>query len=134
MNYIKRSVNGVICDETLINSSLISFIDRMCLDNLSTYKGRLDASKRVLGLRSNVPIYVSKSILLYPTECIRNFECAMINYYNVLSVEAINKTSVCINFIDGMKLMVFVSQSKINIQTKKCDLLIEKKVFTQPTY
>jgi len=64
----------------------ISYINELCVENLSTYLGRKTATSEKYKVKSVVPIYVDDVTLLFPTESVKNFDCVWINYHEIETV------------------------------------------------
>ena len=128
MNYITRAKEGIMVqnkDEVYFQTGLQSFINQLCIQNISTYDGRKLAAKRLLNTRAKVPIYVSDSILLLFTHSIRNQNCCAINFHQVMSYKKVDlKTKI--TFYDFSYLWTDVSETIIDNQMKKCVRLLER--------
>lgn len=128
MNYIRRSVEGIEisykgCFEE-INRSLIDYINDLCINNLSTYHGRLNASKKILNSKINLPIYVNESLFLFPTESVRKASCFFLNYYEILSIKAIRDNKSKIVFLDLSVLILEISHLRIQKQMEKVEIML----------
>ncbi|QVK21687.1 competence protein ComK [Mycoplasmatota bacterium] len=113
--FIKRVYEGikVYYDQkvNVLDVSIYKFLNDICIDNLSTYKGRIDAIKRKYNIKSLVPLYVSEDCLLIPTTSIRNYECIWINYFQIQKI----KTSEILmnnNCIIKVRKNLFLKQIK----------------------
>ncbi len=130
MQYITRSSEGVLIStkgkHKIIGSGLISYIDAMCIDNLSTYDGRKQAAKKLLNEKSNLPIYVNEKVFLYPTKSLRDFSVFFINYFEVLSIKKISNLEVEINYDDLSKIIVQANYSKLSRQHDRINLILEQ--------
>lgn len=83
MNYIKRTSNGIVIDDIFNHQKgLIQYINTLCLEDGSTYKGRLNYSKTIVGNYKN-PIYIHSDLVLFPTHSIRLYECVLINFFTI---------------------------------------------------
>lgn len=142
MNYITRSVAGIQVSKTNevfeLNKSLMAFVNELCLINGSTFQGRREAAKCILKKKSNLPIYVSKKVVLFPTESIRNSACLMVNFMEVSHITE-KKDGCDLVFKDCTKLRVKQSFSRISKQLEMCERFSlymenEKKVFTLDLY
>ena len=132
MNYIKRDMLGISIDGSIKTKSLKNYINTLCLHHGSTLQGRLDFSKWVLKT-SKLPIYISPSILLFPTASLRNYDTVLINIHQVFDVyEVKDKTRVI--FKDATSIDLIVSISTIKNQIKKSvkiiDFLKKESVYT----
>lgn len=125
MKYIKREYCGFEIDGQTYDGGMISFVNSMCIQNMSTYKGRLDASKVILNRSSNLPVYVNENICLFPTESIRNYGCFLVNVHQVLHVKSNGKKSCIIIFYDLSVIKVSVSKVVIDRQLTFSRCLID---------
>lgn len=125
MKYITRCKNGVKViskNREILNYGLIEYINMLCLNELSTYKGRITSTKKTLGIISNIPVYVNNNIMLFPTRMIRDYDCVFVNYTQVLSVKK-QGDSTLIVFDDLTEISIPTSINKVKIQIKKCKLI-----------
>lgn len=130
MKYITRSTEGIQVfnkKTTVVCKGLKQYIDELCIQNLSTFKGRSDAAKRVLQCTTNLPIYVNESILLFPTKSIRNMDCVYINFYRVLSVQKVTLNSSKIIFDDLTEMHIQTSHKKLQNQMLRSQTICEHK-------
>ena len=142
MNYIKRTLSGISIykddKEYVLNKGLKSFINELCLQNGSSFKGRIDSAKYILKKNANVPIYISIDIILFPTVSIRNIESILVNYKEISHFIEEEKGCLVV-FKDSSKLDIKQSFYKLTNLIKNCErfsqyLENEKKVFTLSLY
>ena len=89
-----------------INVTLDNYLNSLCLKELTTFKGRLEAIKNNYHLIKNVPIYINSKIVLFTTNNIKSFDNIYIN-------------SIYINDI----LYIYLQQSCMpHVQTAQCVL------------
>lgn len=124
MKYIMRSSEGVNIDGEKMKCGMNEYINKMCVSNLSTLEGRIKSVSQTLGIQSNVPVFVGKNILLFPTKCRREYDCVYINYHRVLSVCKVDLECSKVVFDDLTELMVTQTQRKIKSQFSKCETLL----------
>lgn len=127
MKYIVRDIKGiqVVSDNIkIINKGLIEYINYLCLQELSTYIGRVTSTKKTCKIQSTVPIYINNQTILFPTSSVRNYECYYINYKEVLSVREQGNNTVII-FDDLSELYLSTDVKKIKRQIKKCECIID---------
>lgn len=142
MNYLLRNNQGIKIGYNneckFINVGIVNYINKLCINNLSTYKGRIDASKKVLNTTSKLPIYIDDTIVLFPNISIRRYDCILINYMEILSITKVFNSKCRITFNDLSVLFVDTSHQVIVNQMRKTQLLLDgtlkKKVFTLLTY
>ncbi|XMB86953.1 competence protein ComK [Mycoplasmatota bacterium WC44] len=103
--------------QVILDISTNKFINDLCIQGLSTYKGRIDAVKIKYGFKSLVPIYVSEDCLLFPTVSPRNYECIWINYFKI---KHIKKNQIIMK--DNNK--IDIRDKLISKQLKKCEEIV----------
>jgi|LGOV01.1.fsa_nt_gb competence protein ComK len=131
MKYLKRESQGILImeeKEVYLKQGLKQYINKMCINNLSTYEGRREASKAILQRKSILPIYVNPQIFLYPTISVRNYQCTFINYYEVLSIIRMTEKRTKIVFNDLSDLNLDISHEKINNQHQRIENILNLKV------
>lgn len=116
--YIKRIYEGIsVKYETykeIYDTSIKKFLNELCIENLSTFDGRINAVRIKHNIKSLVPLYVSNECLLIPTSSIRNYECVWINYYMIQSCDG-NE----IKMLDGS--IIEVKERVMDRQIKTCE-------------
>lgn len=129
MYYIKRSNDGIIVKgefhELLIKSGIKSYLNNLCMDNLSTFDGRRKAISKLIKHKNNVPIYVNKDIFVYPTKSLREYDMLFINYHAVLSYKKIERNKTLFVFNNLEELVVEVSINKIMKQHQRIELVYQ---------
>lgn len=105
MNYIKKADVGK------------KYINKLCLKSLTTYEAYIKGVKSSLNIKTNIPVYINKKIILFPICNIRNYDCIWINYTNIKAAYNDENKTVII-FKNGERI-------KINVKTRKFMKLIE---------
>ena len=113
--------------ETYLKQGLKQHINKMCINNLSTYEGRREASRAILQRKSILPIYVNPHIFLYPTISVRNFYCTFINYFEVLSIIRMGEKRTKIVFHDLSDINLDINYKKINNQHLRIENILKLK-------
>ena len=119
MKYITRSIVGIIVDGNKnkeFDIGLKQHLNLLCIKELSSLKGRQEASGRILGSNRLLPFYVDDSTFLFPTSSLRNMDAFLINYHRVLSITKINSKNTRILFDDYTHIMVNSSVNRIKNQ------------------
>lgn len=130
MNYVTRSMDGTVVSGNELftyKQGIKSYINSLCLKNLSTFEGREKASAYVLNHKSNLPLYINENIVLFPTESLRNYECVYINYLEILSVQERDYGLTKFIFNDLSELNVNITHSKMKKQMKRALTIYEYK-------
>lgn len=123
MNYIKRTEYGIEIDQiTFTQTGLIQYINNLCLNDGSSYSGRLNYSKKILGNHKN-PIYINDDLLLIPSHSTRRYECVCINYFLIDSIiESDGKSKVI--FQSSMYILIDISPALLKKQLKRAQKLV----------
>ena len=124
MNYIKRTEYGITINGNQdIKNSLIMYINRLCLEDGSTYQGRLEYSKHILNNHKN-PIYINDDCVLMPTHSTRKYECTFINFFMITNIKECNSKTQIV-FQNGTSVLVPVSMKILKNQMKRTTFLIQ---------
>ena len=111
--------------EYILNTGIKSYINNLCMDNLSTFDGRRKAVVKLLNQRNNIPIYVDSKRFLYPTKSLREYDMFYINYFAVLSFKKIDSMNTLFVFNNLDELVINVSINKVVKQHKRIELIIQ---------
>ena len=111
--------------EYILNTGIKSYINNLCMDNLSTFDGRRKAVIKLLNQRNNIPIYIDSERFLYPTKSLREYDMFYINYFAVLSFKKIDSMNTLFVFNNLDELVVNVSINKVVKQHKRIELIIQ---------
>ena len=130
MYYIRRNDNGVfIKDESReysLRIGLKNYINNLCMENLSTFEGRKNATIKHLNQKNIIPIYVDDKVFLYPTKSLREYDMLYINYYSVLSFRKVDSVNTLFIFNNLDELIVNVGIKKIIKQHQRIETIIQK--------
>ena len=103
MNTIRRNAYGTtitgIQDQHL-NKGMQSILNQIALQGGSTLQGRMEASRYLLKITQNPPIYLSPDIILIPLSSLRSPNTVFINYCKILMYQA-KPEGIQIIFLDG---------------------------------
>lgn len=124
MNYIKKNCYGIEVDGQYIDSSIKSYLNKLCIKELSTFDGRYNASKFILKKVTNLPFYVNAKVCFFPTESIRNYDVLLLNFHNILKVKLLCKNISIVYFIDGSFVFVKSTKTKLINQMKLSSKLL----------
>lgn len=100
MNYVSKKEMG----KKLIND--------LCLRNLTSYETYLKSVKRILHIKTNIPIYISSKLIFFPICSIRNYECLWINYRNIKVIYNDDEKTIVI-FANGERIIVNIRIGKM---------------------
>jgi len=127
MKYITRSTTGLSIGSTkehIINKGLKQYLNELCIKNLATFEGRIEAVRNVLNIVQNVPLYINDETLLIPTKSIRECDMYYINYHRILYIQDHLETCIIV-FNDGSLLEIECSYNKIQNHLKNGQLLLD---------
>lgn len=128
MNYIMRGTKGILISSnkgiTTINSGIIQYLDILCINQLSTYKGRLLSVKKKYNIKRNIPLFIHEQLLLIPLKSIQEYDSCLINFHHILLVEG-NKERTKITFLDGTILHYNISANKTRKLISKCTRIVD---------
>ena len=130
MKYIQRDFEGIMIDgknSKRLKYGLIQYIDILCVNNLSTYQGRISASKKILSRKSLLPVYINRNIVLFPIISIRDFNCILINYCELLSTVSIANKQSKVVFKDLSEVILPVSNIKLRNQIQRIGIILRHK-------
>ena len=119
MKYIKRCMTGVeVIDQenSVVEKSLKGYLNTLCLENGSTYQGRIDSMKYINDTRGLVPLFVSSDIVLLYTKNIREYDVILVNCAWILSLIEVDKSQTKVVFDDMDEIVLDVSINKLKRQ------------------
>lgn len=108
----------------IVDISFMKIIDYNCKLNGSSYIGRYESAKMLLGSTSKVPIYIeeSRNMIFIPTNSIRNKDCWWISYNNIQNY--IKKgDKICLQFANSKNLILNISYKVFERQFVKASKL-----------
>lgn len=110
-----------------IDKQLIKIIDYNCKINGSSYLGRYQSSKLLIGISSKLPILLQEigREIYIPTNSIRNKNCCWISYNNIKDYYRIKKNTIIV-FKNNQKLVLDISFKIFEGQILKVNKLIFK--------
>ena len=119
MKYIKRDIEGILIvnkQETIIKSSLLKHINRLCMKSGSTYNGRIASLKYVMNRKGLVPLYVNNQELYIFSKNIREWDVVLVNYHRILSYRKYCYNQVLVVFDDLTEIRLDVTFNRFRIQ------------------
>ncbi len=103
------TINGVIH----INKPIDKLLNEWCLEELTTYSGRMEAIRIKYHLRKLVPVYINKELMLFPVSDKKDLNNIYINSLNVLMLEKQGKNTQ-IEFINHYLLILNKEYEKVD--------------------
>lgn len=103
--------------EYVINKSAYSIMDESCKYFGSSYLGRVEGSKNMIGYEYKLPIIVeeSRKIIFFPTSSPYSDDCSWISLKHVDNIEK-NDNNTILVFKNGTKVKLNVSKASFNNQ------------------
>ena len=89
----------------IINKPIYQYFDDLLVPALTTFKGRINATKRMYHYHKLTPLYISSACLLMPTNNKRSLDNIYINLYSIKTVVNINGETL-IKFQDNDTLLL----------------------------
>ena len=116
-----------IDDNFFISCSVNKIIETSCRSFGSTYLGRTEGTKALLGINYKAPIIISESnnIIFFPTASPRSSNCCWISLNNINNFKKENKNTI-INFINNKEIKLNISSFVIENQIYKATMLESK--------
>ena len=114
-NQCLEVMNGYGCSY-VYRTTMLNFIDSLCIKYGSTMKGRMESCAKQLQIQQKIPVLLSEVTkdILFPTRNIRTPDCVWLNYRSIDIAKGTNKYSL-ITFLNG-------EQSELS-----CDIRIVKR-------
>ena len=112
-------------EEFIIKKSSLKIIDDNCKFFGSSYNGRLEGTKNILGVSHKAPIIIeeSREIIFFPTKSPRLENCEWISLFNIKRYKKIGQ-NVLINFYCGKSITLNISYGIFDNQVLRATRLI----------
>lgn len=106
--------------EYIVNKKAYSIMDDSCKYYGSTYKGRLNAAKKILECSYKLPILVeeSQNIIFFPTKSSLEEDCCWINFNYIKAIEK-EENSTIVTFVNGSRKKFDISKLSIQNQISR---------------
>ena len=105
-------------EEKTVSKSVLSIINRICMDELITYDGYKKAIKHKFNYQYKIPIYLNAHIQLIPLERVRNYTNIWVNYAAIKDVR-IESDMIRLVFISGRNLDLFIKPKILSKQVER---------------
>lgn len=114
-------------DSFFVSCSANKIIDNSCRSFGSSYTGRSEGTKTLLGINYKAPIIISeaKSIIFFPTSSPRCVNCCWISLNNIVNYKKDNKNTI-ISFQNNKEIKLDTSSFVIENQIYKATMLESK--------
>ena len=118
--------------EFVVNMSPLAIIKNSCLYFGSSYEGRKEAIKSIIGVDMKVPIVIEdgKNIIFFPTSSCINRSSIWISYQNLLKYSKVDEFSTVLYFRSNNSIKVDTKYNLIDNQIIRCiklDTLLTKR-------
>ena len=109
----------------LISQSPFEIMEESCKYFGSTYEGRKDGAKEILGAEYKVPIVVedSNNLILFPTTSPLSSDCVWISLKRVKKIEKIDMNNTKVIFDNNLELIVDCSYRTMENQLSRASRL-----------
>ena len=108
-----------------VSKPFMEIIDYNCKINGSSYKGRCESSKLLIGLSSKLPILLNEKEIYIPTNSSKNNKCCWISYNNLKDYYKKDKKAVIV-FKNNRILLLDITFSIFENQIYKVNKLLFK--------
>lgn len=104
-------------NEYVVNKSAYSIMDESCKYFGSSYLGRVEGSRNMIGYEYKLPIIVeeSRKLIFFPTSSPTSDDCSWISLKHVNNIEKASDNTVLV-FKNGTKIKLNVSKASFNNQ------------------
>lgn len=112
-------------NEYIINKNSMKILEHSCEYFGSSFDGRKEGTKKLLGITHKSPIIVeeSRKIIFFPTESPDNKNCSWINLEKIDKYYKTNNKKTAIQFKDGLTMEFDVSYGSITNQIMRATRL-----------
>lgn len=112
-------------DRYIVDETPFKIMEESCKYFGSTYEGRKDSAKEILGAEYKVPIVVedSDNLVVFPTTSPNSSECVWISLKRLKKFEKIDACNTKIIFDNGKELIVPCSYRSIENQISRASRL-----------
>ena len=117
----------------IVEESPFKIMEDSCKYFGSTYKGRKDSAKKILGAEYKVPIIIEdyNNVIVFPTTSPTADDCAWISLKRVKGIEKIDTYNTRIIFDNGREIIVPTSYRSIENQLSRAsrlDVILRKRL------
>ena len=104
-------------DEFIVDKSSMEIVDNSCKYYGSSYIGRFEGTKTMVGYKYKAPIIIEETtkMIFFPTNSPRLKNCSWISLKHIDSYNKIGKSTI-INFKNKKQLLIDISQNVVETQ------------------
>lgn len=112
-------------NEYIINDNVLSILEHSCEYFGSSYNGRKEGTKKLLGITHKSPIIVeeSRKIIFFPTTSPENMDCIWINLEKIDNYYRLDKKMSAIKFKNGDIIELNISYGSLSNQILRASRL-----------
>ncbi len=112
-------------DEYYINDNSLNILEHSCEYFGSSYEGRKEGTKKLLGITHKSPIIIeeSRKIIFFPTSSPENIDCVWINLEKIEKYFKVDKKHSAIQFKNGEILEFNISYGSLTNQIMRATRL-----------
>lgn len=128
MLYIYNTYNltNIVCREKIqkAEKNALSVVKALCERELFSFESRTTLTKRYCNIKSKIPIYINKELLLMPTHSPKRHDTIWINYFMVFSFQKFfGKTLVLFRNLEELELDI--TYSNFSLMMNKASKITE---------
>lgn len=116
----ERIISSVIeeDDEFLVLQSPFEIIEKSCRYFGSSFSGRKEGTKELIGVTHKAPICISPTdnIYFFPTLSYTRKECAWVSHYHVTSSKSLPHNTLLITFSNSKRIKIEISKGSFENQ------------------
>lgn len=122
-----------IDNEYIVKKSSLEIIDDSCNYYGSTYKGRYEGTKKLIGMSYKLPIIIeeSKNIIFFPTTSPRLNDCFWISLNNIKNYIKDQDGSIIVfknDSVVNINVSIFILESQILRASRLSSILQSRKI------
>ncbi|MBP5343216.1 competence protein ComK [bacterium] len=122
MNYILRKGNKVELDGEPLNTTFYKYLTHLSMSYFKSIDAMRKATKTYCNIKSEMPMYLSKEILLMYSGNLQSDDIILINYFSIKdTIIYIDKTTFI--FKDETKLTISMSEYRVKRMIKNAKKL-----------
>ena len=124
MNYIKRIDKKIIVDGSTINTTFYKYLKHLSIANFKSIDALRISCKHNCNVKSEMPLYISKDILLVYSGSLISKDAFVINYLNVVDVVTSDSNTIII-FKDKTQLDLSISSFRTKTMLEKGKIVLK---------
>lgn len=124
-------------DEFIVDMIPLTIVKNSCLFFGSSFEGRREASKNIIGIDMKVPIIIeeSKNVIFFPVSSCISKNSIWISYQNLIKYSKIDSNSSMLYFKNGKSIKLNTKYNLVDNQVIRCikldTLLCKRRIFTK---